>query len=290
MASIRYDKVPLVIEYDSRVEKVLAYDCNLTEAADLQPVYAIGKKGIAEQTPQGARTASLSFSYTPVLSGYINKAKSRGDFNIINHVANGLKSSKKPQSSGISIKFGGISGEGLLTSYSVSVSPYSPVECSVNFELFGSGQDVPVSGELSSQAVSNTNNSSLASSVGHAAYSAFMAAGAPATITSSDETGIVSDIDYSINFEYEPVYKLGQEFPSSFLYHSASEETTISENVHETGISFTGKSEDFKLNIKSLDNNNAMSIDMTSPVLTNVRIGASAGNTVQTEKTIRSFY
>ena len=107
MASIRYDKVPLVIEYDSRVEKVLAYDCNLTEAADLQPVYAIGKKGIAEQTPQGARTASLSFSYTPVLSGYINKAKSRGDFNIINHVANGLKSSKKSQSSGISIKFGG---------------------------------------------------------------------------------------------------------------------------------------------------------------------------------------
>ena len=290
MASIRYDKVPLVIEYDSRVEKVLAYNCSLTEAADLQPAYAIGKKGAAEQTPQGARTASLSFSYTPVFSGYTNRVKSRGDFNIINHVANGLKSSKKPQSSGISIKFGGISGEGLLTSYSVSVSPYSPVQCSVNFELFGSGQDIPISGELSSQAISNTDNSSLASSVGHSAYSAFMSAGSPATITSRDETGVISNIDYSINFEYEPVYKLGREFPSSFLYHSASEETRISENVHETGINFTGKSEDFKLNIKSLDNNNAMSIDMTNPVLTNIQIDASAGDIAQTEKTIRSFY
>jgi hypothetical protein len=188
MASIRYDKVPLVIEYDSRVEKVLAYNCSLTEAADLQPAYAIGKKGAAEQTPQGARTASLSFSYTPVLSGYINRA------------------------------------------------------------------------------------------------------GSPATITSRDETGVISNIDYSINFEYEPVYKLGREFPSSFLYHSASEETRISENVHETGINFTGKSEDFKLNIKSLDNNNAMSIDMTNPVLTNIQIDASAGDIAQTEKTIRSFY
>ena len=291
MASIRYDKIPLIIEYGSRKEKILAYDCSLSEAAELQPVYSIGKKGVAEQTPAGARTASISFSYTPVLTGLTNADyQIKGDFNIINHVANGLKTSKKPQTSGIAIRFGGISGEGLLTSYTFSLTPYAPVQCSVNFELFGSGQDLPASGELKAQAVDRNRKSSIASGVGHSAYSAFMTAGSPATITSSNETGVLQSVDYSINFEYEPVYSLGQEFPSTFMYHSANEEVRVTENIYETGIAFTGKGEDFKLNIKSIDNANTISVIMENPVLTNTQVSVGGGGVAETEKTIRSFY
>ena len=201
-----------------------------------------------------------------------------------------MKTSKKAQTSGISIRFGGISGEGLLSSYSFQLESYSPVECSVNFELFGSGEDLPASGELKSQTITRNEQSAIASGVGHSAFSAFMTAGSPATITSSDETGILQSVNYAINFDYEPVYKLGQEFPSSFLFHSASEETRVSENLYETGIEFTGKAENFKLNIKSIDNANAISVNMDKPVLANTQLRVGAGGIAQAEKTIRSFY
>ena len=150
MASIRYDQVPVVIEHGGRTERMLAYDCSLSEAADLTPVYLLGKQSIVEQTPQGARTASISFSYTPVLKGIIDVDIDKvGNYNIINELASGLKNSKASQTSGVSIRFGRISGEGLLSSYSFSLSPYSPVECTVNFELFGSGENnLPVTGAL----------------------------------------------------------------------------------------------------------------------------------------------
>ena len=96
--------------------------------------------------------------------------------NIINEIASGLKNSRASQTSGVSIRFGGVSGEGLLSSYSLNLAPYSPAQCSVNFELFGSGQNIPVSGELKSQTVSRSSDvQALASNVGHSAFSSFMA-------------------------------------------------------------------------------------------------------------------
>ena len=293
MATIRYDQVPLVIQYGKRTERMIARECSLSEAADLTPIYSIGKYGISEQAPQGARTASISFSYSPVLTGLIREDTGEtGSYNIINDVANSLKNSKNSQTSGVSIRFGNISGEGLLSSYSLSLQPYSPVECSVNFELFGSGENLPVSGDLQAESPESFKyiNSKLAAQYGHSAHSAFMTAGSPATITSSNETGILTSVDYSINFEYEPVYKLGQEFPSSFLYHKANEEANLSENVRETGIAFTGKSENFNLNIKSLDNQNAILVKMNEPVLSNTQLRVSSQGAVETKKTIRSFY
>ena len=294
MASIRYDQVPVVIEHGGRTERMLAYDCSLSEAADLTPVYLLGKQSIVEQTPQGARTASISFSYTPVLKGIIDVDIDKvGNYNIINELASGLKNSKASQTSGVSIRFGRISGEGLLSSYSFSLSPYSPVECTVNFELFGSGEsDLPVTGALEKESPESFKliNSKLAEDVGHTAYSDFMTAGSPATITDNQETGVLQNINYSINFEYEPVYKLGQEFPAEFLYHQAREEASVTENVYETGIHFTGNGESFYLKINSLSNNNAMEIRMDDPVLSNTQASVRGGDIIQTSKTIRSFY
>ena len=48
MATIRYDQVPLTIHYNDRSETILAYNCALSEAADLRPVKGIGFKGTAE--------------------------------------------------------------------------------------------------------------------------------------------------------------------------------------------------------------------------------------------------
>ena len=45
MATIRYDQVPLTIHYNDRSETILAYNCALSEAADLRPVKGIGFKG-----------------------------------------------------------------------------------------------------------------------------------------------------------------------------------------------------------------------------------------------------
>ena len=286
MASIRYDKIPLILEYDGRTEKVLAYDCSLNEEATLQPAYSIGKQGIAEQTPAGARKASVSFSYTPVLTGY---ATVGNEFNIINEAASKQKILKGTQATEVAIRFGGISGEGLLESYSVSLEPYAPVTCNVNFLLLGSGENIPVSGELISQDQAH-KQADLASDVGHTAYSDFMAGESPATITSDNQTGVLTSVNYSINFNYEPVYKLGQEFPSTFLYHSANERAEISENTFETGIAFTGKAENFDLEIKSLDNKTAMRIRMTRPIVKDSRLSISAGDIANTSKTLNSFY
>ena len=294
MASIRYDQIPLIIEYGKRVERILAYDCSLSEAADLTPVSLLGKQGIVEQTPQGARTASITFSYTPVLTGTIDPDVSKtGNYNIINDIASGLKNSKSSQVSGVSIRFGRVSGEGLLSSYSFSLEPYSPVQCNVNFELFGSGENnLPTTGALEKESPESFKytNSALADHVGHAAYSDFMTAGSPATITDNQETGVLQNVQYSINFEYEPVYTLGQEFPSEFLYHKANEEVTVTENVYETGIHFTGNGENFYLKIKSLSDKDAMEIRMDHPVLSNSQVRVGGNSIVETSKTIRSFY
>lgn len=291
MASIRYDKIPLILEYYGRTEKVLAYDCSLSEEATLEPVYALGKQGIAEQTPAGARKASVSFSYTPVLTG---ESTVGNEFNIINRAANKQKTTRGNQAleikhGTIAMRFGGISGEGILESYSVSLEPYAPVTCNVNFLLFGSGENVPISGELISQDQAY-KQADLASDVGHTAYSDFMAGESPATITSDNQTGVLTSVNYSINFNYEPVYKLGQEFPSTFLYHSANEQAKIEENTFETGIAFTGKAENFDLEIKSLDNKTAMRIRMTKPVVKDSRLSVSAGDIASTSKTLNSFY
>ena len=291
MATIRYDQVPLTIHYNDRSETILAYNCALSEAADLRPVKGIGFKGTAEQTPQGARTASISFSYTPVLTGIVDTfLETTGSFNIINELASGLKTSKQSIASGVDIVFGGISGEGLLSSYSLSLAPYSPVHCDGNFELFGSGENIPVSGSLTATE-GDKEEQSLAGTVGHSAYSSFMTSGSPATITSEDQTGIVQSVDYSLNFQYEPVYKLGKEFPFSFLYHSAEEEASITENVYQaSGIAFTGKNENFHLNIKALDGSTAMQLKMDEPVLSNAQVSVDAGGLVNATKQIRSVY
>ena len=216
------------------------------------------------------------------------------EFNIINRASNKQKTARGNQElevkhGTIAVRFGGISGEGLLESYSVSLEPYAPVTCNVNFLLLGSGENVPVSGELISQDQVH-RQANLASHVGHTSYSDFMAGESPATITSDNQTGVLTSVNYSINFNYEPVYKLGQEFPSTFLYHSANERAEITENTFETGIAFTGKAENFDLEIKTLDNKTAMRIRMTKPVVKDSKLSISAGDIAGTSKTLNSFY
>ena len=313
MASIRYDQVPLTLQFGTGyVEKIIAFDCTLSQAADLQPVKAIGFNGCMEQTPQGARTASIAFSYTPSLT-----VRSE---NIVNELASGLKHLERPHKfnikTGVSIVFGGVRGEGLLSSDSFSVRPYSPVECNVNFELFGSGanvgtaEQIPTSGRLQAQDVTRyTGQQFLAGAndeqhIGHSSFSSFMAGQSPATISTEGQTGILTSVDYSINFDYEPVYTLGNEFPSVFICHGATEEAKITENMHETGISFTGKSENFTISVNSLTEseievslvgqtgapNRGMLTKMENPVVADTQLSVSSNSLVETSKTLRSYY
>ena len=100
------------------------------------------------------------------------------------------------------------------------------------------------------------------------------------------------------------MYTLGNEFPSVFICHGATEEAKITENMHETGISFTGKSENFTISVNSLTEseievslvgqtgapNRGMLTKMENPVVADTQLSVSSNSLVETSKTLRSYY
>ena len=301
MARVFYDKAPVEIQVGNYRETLIATDCSINFNNSQAPVYAVGKKRPIGQFPAAARAGDISFNFLTSITGTfdaivgISTAKQG---NIINYLADHIKNSADSEASGVTIKCAGVSGIGFLNSYSFNTTANSISSSSASFTLFGSGNNLPVSGRLSGVSAGvGIGTDSVNTGIAHGRYTT-MPTTLNTTIYQSDAalgeryaTGTIYSADYSISFNHSPIYKIGQEFPTTTFYNNASESVNVAEDVFNSGLKYNESAEQYDIVLKGLDpSNNGMfvRIEKAKQVSTSASVGLD--DIIRTQKTLTAAY
>ena len=159
---------------------------------------------------------------------------------------------------------------------------------------------MPVSGRLSGDAsVTPFDNGAagVTTGIAHGRYTQMpdtmntvIYDGRAASATAS-QTGTIYSADYSISFNHNPLYKIGQEFPTCTYYTTASESINISEDIFNSGLTYTGHSRDYVLDIKGLDSSNGgMKVPITAAKQINTTASVGLDDIIRTQKTLTAAY
>ena len=290
-ATVFYDKAVVEVKFAGEREQLLASDCSLSFSSTQQPLYAVGTKGALGQFPSAARAGEVSFSFLTSLTGeYLGHSG-----NLINGLASGIKNnaSNGSEASGVEIKFAGVSGSGFLTSYGFGVAANSVSSSSASFTFFGSGDQLPFSGRLAAVDGTVVDEAKLASGIGHARYTNLD--NFALVIENTAETATVYGIDYSLSLNYDPIFKVGQEFPTTCLYTNAQESVTITENFFDSGLKFEPLSnQNITLTISGLPllgvQPPGMQIGISGYKSVSSSMAAGVGDIVRTQRTLTAAY
>ena len=295
MATVFYDKASVSVEWGSIGETLLASDFTINYSTSAQPLYTIGSKGALGQFPSSARVGDASFNFITSITGQ-NYGQNG---NIINFLASGVKHSVGSMASGVTITGPGVSGVGFLNSYSFNVASNSISTSSASFTFFGSGTQLPVSGRLGdSTTFPATSNTKLATGVAHGRYTNLtplrttIGAGSPPM---GEENGTVFGADYSISFNNNPIYKVGQEFPVTSLYTTAQESVNVTEDIFNSGLAFDESASDKLITLQGLDSAatptaTSMEVKMISGKQVSTSMSAGLDDIVRSQKTLTASY
>ncbi len=295
---IFYDKAAVKVTVGSTSEVLLASDCSVSFSSSVQPLYSIGKKGSLGQFPSSARVGEISFSFLSSMTGVHDGQPG----NIINYLSSGIKGSINSNASGALIQVAGLSGTGFLNSYSFNIASNSVSTSSASFTLFGSGEvannenlNVPISGRLAnSDFAPVSDNARLATGIAHGRFTNLN--DFRTELTGPTSNGTVFGADYSISFNHNPIYKVGQEFPTCTYYTTAAEQMTVTEDIFNSGLSFSGvnvngEAGNVNLNVKGLiDNSAQMQIGMSGVKQINTSASVGLDDIVRTQKTLVAAY
>lgn len=302
---IFYDKAAVKVSVGSASEVLLASDCSVSFSSSVQPLYSIGNKGSLGQFPSAARVGEISFSFLTSMTGVHDGQPG----NIINYLASGIKGSINSLASGAVIQVAGLSGSGFLNSYSFNIASNSVSTSSASFTLFGSGAvgvgshqtlNLPITGRLAnSDFAPVSDNARLATGIGHGRFTNLD--DFRTELTSPTSNGTVFGADYSISFNHNPIYKVGQEFPTCTYYTTAAEQMTVTEDIFNSGLSFSGTNVDnpngnVNLNVKGLasvadtPSNAKMQIGMSGVKQINTSASVGLDDIVRTQKTLVAAY
>ena len=298
---IFYDKAAVKVSVGGTSEVLLASDCSVSFSSSVQPLYSIGNKGSLGQFPSAARVGEISFSFLTSMTGLHDGQPG----NIINFLASGIKGSINSNASGALIQVAGLSGTGFLSSYSFNIASNSVSTSSASFTLFGSGEvnpsdaasqflNLPITGRLAnSDFAPVSDNARLATGVGHGRFTNLD--DFRTELTGPTSNGTVFGADYSISFNHNPIYKVGQEFPTCTYYTTAAEQMTVTEDIFNSGLSFDGTdvngNGNVNLNVKGLVNNNVqMQIGMSGVKQINTSASVGLDDIVRTQKTLVAAY
>lgn len=295
MAQVFYDKAAVEVTVAGLSETLLASDCSINFNNSLQPLYVIGKKGSLGHSPAGARAGDISFNFITSITGHHHGQQG----NLINYLASGLKHSVGSTGSGVLIKCAGMSGMGFLNSYSFNAASNSISTSSASFSLFGgfnNSTDLPVSGRISGNApaLSNPGGTSVATGVAHGANTPLdtlkTQIKAPAT-EGGDQDGTIYSANYSISFSHNPVYKIGEEFPTVTFYANGSESINVAEDIFNSGLSYTGDPTDYVLTLKGVDKTQkSMEVKMISGVQTSTSASVGLDDIIRSQKNLIAAY
>jgi len=299
---IFYDKAAVKVTVGSTSEVLLASDCSVSFSSSVQPLYSIGKKGSLGQFPSSARVGEISFSFLSSMTGVHDGQPG----NIINYLSSGVKGSINSNASGALIQVAGLSGTGFLNSYSFNIASNSVSTSSASFTLFGSGEvdpsaaasqflNLPITGRLgNSDFAPVSDNARLATGIAHGRFTNLD--DFRTELTSPTSNGTVFGADYSISFNHNPIYKVGQEFPTCTYYTTAAEQMTVTEDIFNSGLSFSGvnvngEAGNVNLNVKGLiDNSAQMQIGMSGVKQINTSASVGLDDIVRTQKTLVAAY
>jgi hypothetical protein len=293
MATVFYDKASVSVDWGTAGETLLASDFTVNLSSSAQPLYAIGNKGSLGQFPTSARVGDVSFNFITSITGVNYGQKG----NLINFLASGIKHSVGSMASGVTISGAGVKGIGFLNSYSFSVASNSISTSSASFTFFGSGTQLPVSGRLTdSTAVPAGGGAELATGVAHGRYTPLTTL--KTTIGAGDDPGptdegTVFGADYSVNFNHNPIYKMGQEFPVMSLYTTAQESINVTEDIFNSGLAFDETASDYTIDLHGLDNastNDKMQLIMISGKQVSTSMSAGLDDIVRSQKTLTASY
>jgi hypothetical protein len=303
MARIFYDKAPVEVQAlgTNFRETLIATDCSINFTSSQSPIYAVGKKGSIGQFPAAARVGDISFNFLTTITGEfqnivgIGVTSSQG--NIINYLADAIKNSTDSEASGVIIKCAGVSGVGFLNSYSFNTAANSISSSSAAFTLFGSGTQLPVSGRLSGVTAGVGDGTSVTTGIAHGRFTT-MPSSLNTVLYQSDAalgdryaTGTIYSTDYSINFNHNPIYKIGQEFPVTTFYTTASESLTVSEDVFNSGLKYDETASSYDIALKGLSST-AQPMYVRVSEAKEVSTSASVGldDIIRTQKTLTAAY
>jgi len=299
MATVFYDKAAVELTFGSVTQKLLATDCSLSFSNSMQPLYSIGTKGALGQFPAAARQGDLSFNFLTTITGENGGGRVGGvplAGNIVNYLASGIKNSTNSHASGVQIKFAGVSGSGFLNSYGFNVGSNTISTSSAGFTFFGSGaQEAPVSGFLHEFAGNTTQTGILATGVAHGRYTnldIFRTSISNAVLgPTAADNGTVFSADYSISFNHVPVYKVGQEFPTTTFYTTAQESLGITEDVFNSGLAFDQAGQNLTMQVKGLNTDaQVMEVGLSGATQVSTAMSAGMDDIVRTQKNLTSVY
>ena len=289
MATVFYDKAAVEVTHNNVTEQLLATDCSLDFSNSQQPLHMIGVKRALGQFPSAARVGELSFNFLTTITG--NHFGQNG--NLINAVASGVKNdaANGSEASGVTVKFAGVSGLGFLTSYSLGVASNSVSSSSAAFTFYGSGTQIPVSGRLTGVVGQPLNTGALTTGIVQGRYSNLnnfsTIISAPESAT---ETGTVFSAEYSLSMGYNPVYKIGQEFPTTCFYTNAQESINITEDVFNSGLAFKETSQNLVMTVSGLGGSSGMEIGMSGAQQVSTSMQAGLDDIVRSQKTLTASY
>ncbi len=292
MATVFYDKAAVKVTVADMSEVLLASDCSVSFSNSQQPFYAIGNKGALGQFPNAARQGDVSFSFLTSITG-VNDGQPG---NLINFLASGIKNSTNSVATGVTIQFAGVSGVGFLNSYGFDVASNTISTSNASFSFFGSGEQLPVSGRLSGSLYSPTATSTqLATGIAHGRYTTL-----PSTLqteisspTAATEVGTIFGADYSITFNHSPVFKVGQEFPTTTFYTTASENVNVTEDVFNSGLAFDEANiAAINIDLKGLeaDSSNKMQVGIKNAKQVSTSMSVGLDDIVRTQKSLTAAY
>ena len=289
MATVFYDKAAVEVTHNGVTEQLLATDCSLNFSNTQSPLRMIGAKRALGQFPSAARVGDLSFNFLTTITG----THFGQNGNLINTVASGIKNdaANGSEASGVTVKFAGVSGLGFLTSYGLGVASNSVSSSSAGFTFYGSGTQLPVSGRLTGVAGELLNTGALTTGIVQGRYTNLnnfaTLISAPEAAT---ETGTVFSAEYSLSLGYNPVYKIGQEFPTTCFYTNAQESINITEDVFNSGLSFKETSQDLVMTVSGLGGSSGMEVGMSGAQQVGTSMQAGVDDIVRTQKTLTAVY
>lgn len=257
---------------------IMANSASINSTANVESIYGVGKKNIFSQTKIGPLKNSFKINYLME----INNEPNKGIVDLVKNLITGNSYS------GINIEIGGITGYNcFLTSYNFSIQPNNLISIASNYDSF-----IPTSGILEEkQELFNFNTGNLAH-----AWSAFI-----------NDTGNYLDIkplsfNYNFQIVWQPIYKIGENYPVEYHLMSANEKFTFERdvfyNIKDSGNNvmenFFSNSNIKLYTLNYLCNNNNTGINMTFNVsggkITETELNASLDDIIRISTTINKDY
>jgi hypothetical protein len=134
----------------------------------------------------------------------------------------------------------------------------------------------------------------LATGVAHGRYTPLTTLKTTINPGGSDaEAGTVFGADYSISFNHSPIYKIGQEFPTTSLYTTAQESINVTEDIFQSGLAFDETASDYTIDLHGLDTtstNDKMQLKMISGKQVSTSMSAGLDDIVRSQKTLTAAY